>query len=123
VLLPPPVWRSFAPEGIGVVRARRRDGNLSDVQGVPAARWTDARRADGRQSSRRCSSCGSRRSPPARSLESATCPTIILDRSVIVAMKRRAPHEHIEAFHDRHARPEGEMQRRVAWGFGARRLG
>jgi hypothetical protein len=33
------------------------------------------------------------------------------------------PNEHIEAFHDRHARPEGEMQRRVAWGFGARRLG
>jgi hypothetical protein len=38
-------------------------------------------------------------------------PDTILDRSVIIAMKRRAPHEHVEPFRDRHARPEGEMLR------------
>jgi Protein of unknown function (DUF3631) len=38
-------------------------------------------------------------------------PETILDRSVIVAMKRRAPHEHVESFRDRLARPGAESLR------------
>jgi hypothetical protein len=38
-------------------------------------------------------------------------PDTILDRSVIIAMKRRAPHETVEPFRDRAARPGGEAIR------------
>lgn len=38
-------------------------------------------------------------------------PDTILDRSVIVAMKRRAPHEHVEAFRERQARDDTEPVR------------
>ena len=38
-------------------------------------------------------------------------PDTILDRSVIVAMKRRAPHEYVEPFRDRLARPGAEALR------------
>jgi hypothetical protein len=48
-------------------------------------------------------------------------PDTILDRSVIVAMKRRAPHEHVEPFRERHASAEAESLRGrlAAWGEGA----
>lgn len=44
-------------------------------------------------------------------------PDTILDRAVIVAMKRRAPHERVEAFRDRLARPEADAlrERLVEW--------
>ena len=38
-------------------------------------------------------------------------PDTILDRSVIVAMKRRAPHEHVEPFRERLVRPIAERLR------------
>jgi hypothetical protein len=38
-------------------------------------------------------------------------PDTILDRSVIVGMKRRAPHEKVEQFRDRHVRPVAEELR------------
>ena len=44
-------------------------------------------------------------------------PDTILDRSVIVAMKRRAPNEHVEAFRERLARPQADelRERLAAW--------
>jgi hypothetical protein len=44
-------------------------------------------------------------------------PDTILDRSVIVVMKRRAPHEHIEPFRERLVRPqaEGLRERLAEW--------
>lgn len=42
-------------------------------------------------------------------------PDTILDRSVIVAMKRRAPHEHVEPFRERLAKPHAdELRERLA---------
>jgi hypothetical protein len=45
-------------------------------------------------------------------------PDTILDRSVIVAMKRRAPHEHVEPFRERQVRPDAERLRAqlATWG-------
>jgi hypothetical protein len=44
-------------------------------------------------------------------------PDTILDRSVLVWMKRRAPHERVEPFRERRARPEAEQlrERLAAW--------
>ena len=38
-------------------------------------------------------------------------PDTILDRSIVVSMKRRAPNEHLEGFRERKVRPEGEQLR------------
>jgi hypothetical protein len=38
-------------------------------------------------------------------------PDTILDRAVVIAMKRRAPHEHVEPFRERLARPVAEILR------------
>jgi hypothetical protein len=38
-------------------------------------------------------------------------PDTILDRSIVIPMKRRAPHEHVEAFRDRLVRPGAETLR------------
>jgi len=45
-------------------------------------------------------------------------PDTILDRSIIIAMKRRAPHEVLESFRERKIRPEAELlaARLVEWG-------
>lgn len=45
-------------------------------------------------------------------------PDTILDRSIVIAMKRRAPNETVEAFRERRVRPEAERlaARLVEWG-------
>lgn len=48
-------------------------------------------------------------------------PDTILDRAILVAMRRRAPHEHVEPFRERLARPAGvELHTRLArWAIAA----